>query len=85
MDWHVGQMNPDLEHRLWDDAAIEAFGLRNDALYRRFVAAGIHGGAADVAWPYAQHFWSTTAELWGRMTATPYPDQTRSVRRRSQR
>ena len=43
------RLNPDFEHRLWDDAAIEAFGLRNGAVYRRFVEAGIYDGAADVA------------------------------------
>lgn len=43
------QLNADFEHRLWDDAAIEALGLRNDAVYRRFVSAGIYDGAADVA------------------------------------
>ena len=43
------RLNPDFEHRLWDDAAIEAFGLCNDAVYRRFVDSGIYDGAADVA------------------------------------
>jgi len=43
------QLNPDFDHRLWDGPAIEAFGLRNDTVYRRFLGAGIYDGAADVA------------------------------------
>lgn len=43
------RLNPDFEHRLWDEAEIEAFGLRNEAVYQRFAEAGIYDGAADVA------------------------------------
>ena len=43
------EMNPDFTYRLWDGEAIGAFGLRNQNVYRRFVDAGIHDGAADVA------------------------------------
>ncbi len=42
-------VNPDFSYRLWDEEAIEAFGLRNHMLYRRFVGAEIYDGAADVA------------------------------------
>lgn len=43
------RMNPDFTYRLWDDEAIESFGLRNGAVYRRFLDAGLNDGAADVA------------------------------------
>jgi len=42
-------MNPDFDHRVWNDDAIDTFGLHNEALYRRFFAEGIYDGAADVA------------------------------------
>jgi hypothetical protein len=42
-------VNTDFRHRLWTDERIDAFGLRNDDLYRRFLDAGLYDGAADVA------------------------------------
>ncbi|CAN5717498.1 hypothetical protein BH18ACT17_BH18ACT17_04060 [soil metagenome] len=42
-------MNPDFDHRVWNDDAIDTFGLHNEALYRRFIEAQIYDGAADVA------------------------------------
>ena len=35
--------------RLWDDDAVDGFGLRNHDVYGRFVREGIYDGAADVA------------------------------------
>jgi mannosyltransferase OCH1-like enzyme len=43
------RLNPDFGYRLWDEGSIEALGLRNGALYRRYLRAGIFDGAADVA------------------------------------
>lgn len=45
--WH--HLNPDFEHRLWDGPAIDGLGLENERLFRRYLAAGIYDGAADVA------------------------------------
>lgn len=136
------ETNRDFEYRLWNDDAIQAFGLRNHETYQRFFLEGLYDGAADVSrdplrvlaryievlsrigpprpiwrvsgpgaltdvladtrtddvtilpwwtffaaplWgdeesgrdPYAQHFWSTTAERWGHERPTPYPDAPR--------
>jgi mannosyltransferase OCH1-like enzyme len=43
------QVNPDFTYRLWDDDAIEEFGLVNHVVYQRFMRAQIYDGAADVA------------------------------------
>lgn len=43
------RMNPDFSYRLWDETAIEALGLRNEHVYRRYVRAGLYDGAADIA------------------------------------
>lgn len=43
------EMNPGLMYQLWDEEGIEAFGLRNSEVYRRFMGAGLYDGAADVA------------------------------------
>jgi mannosyltransferase OCH1-like enzyme len=42
-------LNPDFEYRMWREPDIEAFGLENVELYRRFRAEDIFDGAADVA------------------------------------
>jgi mannosyltransferase OCH1-like enzyme len=42
-------LNPEFEYRLWREPEIEAFGLENESLYRRFLAERIFDGAADVA------------------------------------
>jgi mannosyltransferase OCH1-like enzyme len=42
-------LNPELEYRVWDEAAIASFGLANENLYRRFIDAALYDGAADVA------------------------------------
>lgn len=42
-------LNPDLEHRVWDDAAIASFGLANVQLYSRYIQAELYDGAVDVA------------------------------------
>lgn len=42
-------MNPDFEYRLWDEGAIERFGLTNEHVYRLYVESRIYDGAADVA------------------------------------
>ncbi len=41
-------LNPEFEYRLWRDPEIDTFGLKNEALYRRFLAEHIFDGAADV-------------------------------------
>jgi mannosyltransferase OCH1-like enzyme len=38
-----------------------------------FFTAGPSGEVVQGGSSYAQHFWSTTAERWGRESATPYP------------
>jgi hypothetical protein len=38
-----------------------------------FFTASLDGEAQVGGEPYARHFWSTTAERWGRKAATPYP------------
>jgi mannosyltransferase OCH1-like enzyme len=43
------ETNPDFAYRLWNDDAIESFGLRNHDLYLRFLAEKLYDGAADVA------------------------------------
>lgn len=43
------KMNPDFTYRLWDNEAIEAFGLRNHEVYRRFILEDLYDGAADIA------------------------------------
>jgi mannosyltransferase OCH1-like enzyme len=43
------EIDPDFSYRLWDDDAIDGFGLRNVDVYRRFLAEGLYDGAADVA------------------------------------
>jgi mannosyltransferase OCH1-like enzyme len=43
------RLHPEFEYRLWDEAAIDAFGLANLAVYRRYGEAEIYDGAADVA------------------------------------
>ena len=40
---------PRLHYRLWHEDAIDALGLRNDGIYRRYLAEGLYDGAADVA------------------------------------
>jgi len=42
-------LNPEFEYRMWGEPEIETFGLRNAALYERFLEEGIFDGAADVA------------------------------------
>lgn len=42
-------LNPDFGYQLWGETAIEEFGLRNKALYTRYLEEGILDGAADVA------------------------------------
>jgi mannosyltransferase OCH1-like enzyme len=41
--------NPGFAYRLWDEPAIDAFGLQHERLYRRFLDAELFDGAADVA------------------------------------
>lgn len=43
------ETNRDFEYRLWNDDAIQAFGLRNHETYQRFLLEGLYDGAADVA------------------------------------
>lgn len=43
------EMNPDFTYRLWDEDAIESFGLRNREIYRRYLLEGLYDGAADIA------------------------------------
>ncbi|MGZ8651763.1 MAG: glycosyltransferase family 32 protein [Actinomycetota bacterium] len=38
-----------------------------------FFATALSGGTVRGGNSYAQHFWSTTAERWGRGSVTPYP------------
>jgi mannosyltransferase OCH1-like enzyme len=38
-----------------------------------FFTTALSGGAVLGGSSYAQHFWSTTAERWGRGSTTPYP------------
>lgn len=38
-----------------------------------FFTKGLSGEAVQGGVSYAQHFWSTTAERWGRGAVTPYP------------
>lgn len=38
-----------------------------------FFATALSGEAVQGGRSYAQHFWSTTAERWGRGSVTPYP------------
>ena len=38
-----------------------------------FLTISLGGEEQSGGQPYAQHFWSTTAERWGRTIATPYP------------
>jgi mannosyltransferase OCH1-like enzyme len=41
--------NPTFAYRVWDEAALDAFGLRNRQVFERFMTEGIFDGAADVA------------------------------------
>jgi mannosyltransferase OCH1-like enzyme len=43
------KINPDFVYRLWNDDAIESFGLRNQDVFHRFLAEELYDGAADVA------------------------------------
>jgi mannosyltransferase OCH1-like enzyme len=43
------EANPDFLYRLWDEDALDDLGLRNEDVYRRYLAAGLYDGAADVA------------------------------------
>jgi mannosyltransferase OCH1-like enzyme len=43
------EINPDFGYRLWNDDAIETFGLRNHDVYHRFLDEELYDGAADVA------------------------------------
>ena len=43
------RMNPNFHYRRWDGPAIDALGLRNEHVYRRYVRAGLYDGAADIA------------------------------------
>jgi mannosyltransferase OCH1-like enzyme len=43
------EANPDFTYRLWDEDAIDELRLRNDRIYRRYLAEGLYDGAADVA------------------------------------
>lgn len=45
--WHA--LHPTWEHRLWREADIRAFGLRNVQLFERYHARGVWHGAANVA------------------------------------
>jgi len=38
-----------------------------------FYATTLDGGAVTGGEPFGRHFWSTTAERWGRTGGTPYP------------
>ncbi len=38
-----------------------------------FFTKALSGETVQGGSPYAQHFWSTTAERWGRGAVTPYP------------
>jgi hypothetical protein len=42
-------MNPEFEYLMWGQPDIAEFGLRNAALFDRFISEGIFDGAADVA------------------------------------
>ncbi|MGZ5302214.1 MAG: glycosyltransferase family 32 protein [Actinomycetota bacterium] len=43
------EANLDFDYRLWDEDAVGELGLRNDDVYRRYMAEGLYDGAADVA------------------------------------
>ena len=47
--WHDWCGQHDREHRLWDEAALEAIGATDHPAYRRMLAAGDLPGAVDVA------------------------------------
>ena len=44
-----------------------------------FLTTSLDGEEQRGGRPYAQHFWSTTAERWNRTTPTPYPEGGRRV------
>lgn len=41
--------NPDFTYRLWNEDSLAEVELRNDDVYRRYLAEGLYDGAADVA------------------------------------
>jgi mannosyltransferase OCH1-like enzyme len=43
------EANPDFDYRLWDEGAVDELGLRNEDVYRRYMAEDLYDGAADVA------------------------------------